>query len=58
MVVIAKVMPIQQVINQTKRRRDDYEWEGDFEKAHIEDEYLKMLKDSEERGEYGIRTSS
>ena len=51
MVVIAKVMPIQQVINQTKRRRDDYEWEGDFEKAHIEDEYLKMLKDSEERGE-------
>tara|TARA_B100000900_G_C20215340_1_gene567614 strand:- start:422 stop:595 length:174 start_codon:yes stop_codon:yes gene_type:complete len=51
MVAIAKVQPLSHVINQTKRRRDDYEWEGDFEKAHIEDEYLKMLKDSEERGE-------
>jgi len=51
MVVIAKVQPLSEVIMQTKRRRDDYEWEGDFEKAHLEDEYLKMLKDSEERGE-------
>jgi len=51
MVVIAKVMPIYQVINETKRRRDDYEWEGDFEKAKLEDEYLKLLEDSEKRGE-------
>ena len=51
MVAIAKVQPLSQVINQTKRRRDDYEWEGDFEKAHLENEHLKMLKDSEERGE-------
>ena len=51
MVVIAKVQPLSQVIMQTKRRRDDYEWDGDFEKAHIENQYLKMLEDSEERGE-------
>ena len=51
MVVIAKVQPLSQVIMQTKRRRDDYEWDGDFEKAKLEDEYLKQLQDSEERGE-------
>ena len=49
--LIARVQPLAKVMNETRRRRDDYEWEGDFEKAHIEDEYLKMLKDSEERGE-------
>jgi|TARA_B100000902_G_scaffold343104_1_gene347568 hypothetical protein len=51
MVVIARVQPLSEVIMQSKRRRDDYEWEGDFEKAHLENEHLKMLKDSEERGE-------
>jgi len=48
---IAKVQPISQVIMQTKRRRDDYEWEGDFEKAELEDEYLKLLEDSEKEGD-------
>ena len=51
MVVIARVQPLSEVIMQSKRRRDDYEWEGDFEKAHLENEHLKMLKVSEERGE-------
>ena len=51
MVVIAKVQPLSHVIMQTKRRRDDYEWDGDFDKAQLEDEYLKLLQADEERGE-------
>ena len=50
MVVVAKVLPIQQLIKQTQRRKDDYEWEGDFEKALLEGEYLKELKDDEAKG--------
>ena len=49
--LIAKVQPLSQAIMQTKRRRDDYEWEGDFENAQIEDVYLKLLQADEERGE-------
>jgi len=47
----AKVQPLSQVIMQTKRRRDDYEWEGEFDKAALEDEQLKQLQADEERGE-------
>ena len=50
MVVVAKVLPIHQLIKQTQRRKDDYEWEGDFEKALLEGEYLKELKDDEAKG--------
>jgi hypothetical protein len=51
MVVIARVQPLSQVIMQTKRRRDDYEWEGEFDKAELEDKELKQLQADEERGE-------
>ena len=47
---IAKVVPIERVLNETRRRKDDYEWEGDFEKALLEGEYLKELKDDEAKG--------
>ena len=47
---IAKVLPIHQLIKQTQRRKDDYEWEGDFEKALLEGEYLKTLKEDEAKG--------
>ena len=50
MVVVSKVLPIHQLIKQTQRRKDDYEWEGDFEKAMLEGEYLKELKDDEAKG--------
>ena len=50
MVAVAKVLPIHQLIKQTQRRKDDYEWEGDFEKALLEGEYLKMLKEDEAKG--------
>ena len=48
--VTAKVLPIHQLIKQTQRRKDDYEWEGDFEKAMLEGEYLKTLKEDEAKG--------
>ena len=48
--VTAKVLPIHQLIKQTQRRKDDYEWEGDFEKALLEGEYLKTLKEDEAKG--------
>ena len=48
--VTAKVLPIHQLIKQTQRRKDDYEWEGDFEKALLEGEYLKTLKEDEVKG--------
>ena len=49
--LIARVQPLAKVMNETRRRRDDYEWEGEFDKAKLEDEYLKHLKQQEERGE-------
>ena len=49
--LVARVQPLAKVMNETRRRRDDYEWEGEFDKAKLEDEYLKHLKQQEERGE-------
>jgi Zn-finger nucleic acid-binding protein len=48
---IAKVVPIERVINETRRRKDDYEWEGDYEKAKKEMDYIKELKELQEKGE-------
>ena len=51
MQVIAKVLPIHRLINQTQRRKDDYEWEGEYEKAKAEMDYIKELKELQEKGE-------
>tara|TARA_A200000159_G_C7155855_1_gene269194 strand:- start:187 stop:357 length:171 start_codon:yes stop_codon:yes gene_type:complete len=48
---ISKVLPIQRVINETKRRRDDYDWDGHPDKAKLESKYLEELKDLQEKGE-------
>lgn len=48
---IAKVLPIQRVINETRRRADDYWWEGQDDKAKAEEEDLKDLEQRQERGE-------
>ena len=48
---ISKVVPIERVINETRRRKDDYEWEGEYEKAKAEMDYIKELKELQEKGE-------
>ena len=48
---IAKVVPIERVLNETRRRKDDYEWEGEYEKAKAEMDYIKELKELQEKGE-------
>ena len=48
---IAKVVPIQRVINETRRRADDYWWEGQDDKAKAEEEDLKDLVQQQEKGE-------
>ena len=48
---IAKVLPIQSVINNTRRRADDYWWEGEDKKAIVEEKYLDHLEQLQERGE-------
>ena len=48
---IAKVVPIEKVLNETRRRKDDYEWEGEYEKAKAEMDYIKELKELQEKGE-------
>ena len=48
---IAKVVPIQRVINETRRRADDYWWEGQDDKAKAEEENLKDLVQQQEKGE-------
>ena len=48
---IAKVVPIQRVINETRRRADDYWWEGQDDKAKVEEENLKDLVQQQEKGE-------
>ena len=48
---IAKVLPIQSVINNTRRKADDYWWEGEDDKARVEEKYLDHLKELQEGGE-------
>ena len=48
---ISKVVPIERVLNETRRRKDDYEWEGEYEKAKAEMDYIKELKELQEKGE-------
>ena len=45
------VMPIGQVINVTRRRRDDYDWDGYHDKARLEEKELEHLLQQQERGE-------
>ena len=47
----AMVLPIQRVINETRRRADDYWWEGQDDKAKAEEEDLKDLVQQQERVE-------
>lgn len=51
MQVIAKVLPIQRVINDTRRRADDYWWEGEDIKARNEEQNLAHLIELQEEGE-------
>ena len=51
MQVIAKVLPIEKVMNDTRRRADDYWWEGEDDKARVEEKYLDHLKELQEGGE-------
>ena len=48
---ISKVLPIQRVINQPRRRRDDYEWDSYPDKARLEEKDLEDLLQQQEQGE-------
>jgi len=48
---ISKVLPIQRVINETRRRRDDYDWDGHHDKARLEEKELEHLLQQQEQGE-------
>jgi len=48
---ISKVLPIQRVINETRRRRDDYDWDGHHDKARLEEKDLEDLLQQQEQGE-------
>ena len=50
MQVIAKVFPIEKVMNDTRRRADDYWWEGEDDKAKAEEADLADLKQQQEEG--------
>lgn len=50
MQVIAKVLPIERIINDTRRRADDYWWEGEDDKAKAEEVDLADLKQQQEEG--------
>jgi len=45
------VLPIQRVINETRRRRDDYDWDGYHDKARLEEKELEHLLQQQEQGE-------
>ena len=50
MQVIAKVLPIERIIKDTRRRADDYWWEGEDDKAKAEEADLADLKQQQEEG--------
>ena len=47
---IAKVSPIERIINETRRRADDYWWEGEDDKAKAEEADLADLKQQQKEG--------
>jgi len=51
MVVIAKVMPIRQVINECRRRADDAWWDGNDDEARLHEAEAKLNEDDEQKGE-------
>ena len=50
MQVIAKVQPIERVMIDTRRRADDYWWEGEDDKAKVEEADYKDLVEQQKRG--------
>ena len=47
---IAKVEPVDRVINECRRRADDAWWEGRDEEARIEEAYAKIWEQDKEEG--------
>jgi hypothetical protein len=47
---LAKVEPIDRVINECRRRADDAWWEGRDEEARIEEAYAKIWEQDKEEG--------
>ena len=47
---MARVEPIDRVINECRRRADDLWWEGDDEDARIEEAYIKLYEQDKEEG--------
>ena len=47
---LAKVEPIDRVINECRRRADDSWWEGRDEEARIEEAYAKIWEQDKEEG--------
>ena len=45
-----KVTPIDRVIHDSKRRADDYWWEGDDDEARLEEAYIKLYEQDREEG--------
>ncbi len=47
---VSKVVPIDRVINECRRRADDAWWEGRDEEARIEEAYAKIHEQDKEEG--------
>jgi len=45
------VVPLSVMMNNTERRIDELEWEGELEEADLEIKFLEHLLELEERGE-------
>ena len=47
---LARVEPIDRVINECRRRADDLWWDGEDEDARIEEAYIKLYEQEKEEG--------